>query len=331
MSDRSTLLKRWLEQLGYRDYRLNPASEDASFRSYLRLQTAQESCIVMDAPPDREPCDQVIAVADKLRAAGLNAPEIVARNLEQGFLILTDFGSSDYLSQLDPQIEASLYGDALAALLLMQTRIDADNLPLYDAALLHREMDLFHDWFLVQLMGITLDQTQQAIWQSIKQALVGNALEQPQVFVHRDYHSRNLMKTAEKNPGILDFQDAVKGPVTYDLVSLLRDCYIDWPPPRVDQLALDYYESTRINELVDVSAAQFIRWFNLMGIQRDLKAIGIFSRLSIRDGKSGYLKDIPRTLEYLRQVSAEEMSMAGLFSMIEQLQLGQRARSLVTR
>jgi len=330
MSERSRLLKNWLDQLGYRDYRLNPASEDASFRAYLRLQTADESWIVMDAPPDKEPCDQFIAVADKLRTAGLNAPEIIARNLDHGFLVLTDFGSSDYLSQLSPETEATLYNDALAALLLMQTRIDADDLPPYDAALLHREMDLFHDWFLGKLMGITLDQAQQATWLSIKQTLVDNVLEQPQVFVHRDYHSRNLMKTDKNNPGILDFQDAVKGPITYDLVSLLRDCYIAWPATRIDQLALDYYEFACANELVDVEAEQFIRWFNLMGIQRHLKAIGIFSRLKIRDGKDGYLKDIPRTLEYLRQISAGEMSMVGLSSIIEQLQLSMRVDALAT-
>ena len=328
MSARTTQLNDWLVQLGYRDFRLNSASEDASFRSYWRLQSGDESWIVMDAPPEKEPCDQFIAVADKLRAAGLNAPEIIARNLEHGFLILTDFGSSDYLSQLSPQTEALLYDDALAALLRMQTRIDADDLPLYDTALLHREMDLFHDWFLGQLMGITLDPAQQAIWQSLKQVLVDNALAQPQLFVHRDYHSRNLMKTDNNNPGILDFQDAVRGPITYDLVSLLRDCYIAWPAARIDRLALDYYELARSNAIIDVDAEQFIRWFNLMGVQRHLKAIGIFSRLKIRDGKSGYLKDIPRTLEYLRQVSAGEMSMVGLSSIIEQLQLATRVKSL---
>jgi hypothetical protein len=282
----------------------------------------------MDAPPEKEPCDQFIMVADKLRAAGLNAPEIIARNLDHGFLILTDFGSRDYLSQLSMQTEAPLYGDALAALLLMQTRIDADDLPPYDTALLQREMDLFHDWFLGKLMGITLDQAQQAGWESIKQALVDNALAQPQLFVHRDYHSRNLMKTDASNPGILDFQDAVKGPITYDLVSLLRDCYIAWPAARVEQLALEYYEFACANQLVDVEAEQFIRWFNLMGIQRHLKAIGIFSRLKIRDAKSGYLKDIPRTLEYLRRVSAGEPSMHGLSAIIEQLQLARRVDAL---
>ena len=330
MSDRATQLNHWLDQLGYRDYRLSPASEDASFRSYLRLETAAESLIIMDAPPEKEPCEQFIAVARKLRDAGLSAPEIIAQNPAEGFLVLTDFGGNDYLSQLSPESEGSLYGDALAALLLMQTRIDAADLPLYDAALLNREMDLFHDWFLGKLLGVSLDPEQQANWQSIKQVLVENALAQPQVFVHRDYHSRNLMELETGNPGILDFQDAVKGPFTYDLVSLLRDCYIDWPPIRVDQLALDYYELARVNDLVGVKAAQFIRWFNLMGVQRHLKAIGIFSRLEIRDGKSGYLKDIPRTLEYLRQISADEMSMVGLFSMIEQLGLKLRMSAFLS-
>ncbi|MDH3218094.1 MAG: phosphotransferase [Gammaproteobacteria bacterium] len=331
MTARSTQLQRWLASLGYRDYHLSPASEDASFRSYLRLQTGAESWIVMDAPPRQEPCDQFIAVAGKLRGAGLSAPEIIARNLEQGFLLLTDFGSRDYLSLLTPETEAALYKDALAALLAMQSRIDADDLPPYDEALLNREMELFNDWFLGRLLGIELDRQQRAKWRGTRQALVENALEQPQVFVHRDYHSRNLMRLEQGNPGILDFQDAVRGPVSYDLVSLLRDCYIDWPPPRVEQLALDYFELARVNQLVAVDAERFLRWFNLMGIQRHLKAIGIFSRLSIRDGKSGYLEDIPRTFGYLRQVGAGETAMAGLLSMVEQLDLDRRVEALAGR
>jgi aminoglycoside/choline kinase family phosphotransferase len=287
-----------------------------------------QSWIVMDAPPDREPCDRFIAIANKLRDAKLSAPEVIEQNLQQGFLILTDFGFSDYLALLNAESEGPLYADALAAILQMQTRIDADDLPVYDENLLSREMDLFHDWFLVKLMGIELDQSQQDRWQFIKQTLVENALEQPQLFVHRDFHSRNLMKIEKHNPGILDFQDAVKGPITYDLVSLLRDCYIDWPPLRVDQLLLDYYESARVNGLVNVTAAKFKRWFNLTGIQRHLKAIGIFSRLDIRDGKPGYLKDIPRTLGYVSQVSADETSMAGLLSMLESLGLNSRIKNL---
>jgi len=331
MSDRSTRLKQWLDQLGYRDYSLDRASEDASFRSYLRLQTGGESLIVMDAPPDKESCGPFIKVAQKLRSAGLNAPEIIAQNLDAGFLLLTDFGRDDYLSQLNPETEGPLYAEALAALLVMQTSISADDLPPYDEALLNQEMDLFHDWFLQKLLGIALDRQQQANWHSVKQTLVENALAQPQVFVHRDYHSRNLMKVDPRNPGILDFQDAVKGPLTYDLVSLLRDCYIAWPPQRIDQLALDYYALARANALVDVEAAQFKHWFNLMGLQRHLKAIGIFSRLNIRDGKPRYLEDIPRTLEYVKQISAGEKSMAGLFSIIEQLNLSQRIEAQMTR
>lgn len=331
MSDRSTRLKRWLDQLGYQDYSLDRASEDASFRSYFRLQTGRESLIVMDAPPDKESCEPFIKVAKKLRGAGLNAPEIIAQNLDGGFLLLTDFGCDDYLSQLNSETEGPLYAEALAALLVMQTSISADDLPPYDEALLNQEMDLFHDWFLGKLLAISLDQQQQETWQSVKQILVENALAQPRVFVHRDYHSRNLMKVETSNPGILDFQDAMNGPVTYDLVSLLRDCYIAWPPQRVDRLALDYYELARANALVDVEAAQFMRWFNLMGLQRHLKAIGIFSRLNIRDGKPRYLDDIPRTLEYVKQVSAGENSIAGLFSIIEQLNLSQRVEAQTTR
>ncbi|MCP4982565.1 MAG: phosphotransferase [Gammaproteobacteria bacterium] len=331
MKDRSTQLNHWLDQLGYHDYGLSKASEDASFRSYLRLKTSTDSLIVMDAPPDMESCDEFIQVAQKLREAGLNAPEIIARNLDNGFLVLTDFGASDYLSQLNAQTEGQLYADALGALLLMQTRIDTNDLPAYDEALLQREMDLFHDWFLGQMLGITLEPHQQAVWQVAKQALVENALAQPQVFVHRDYHSRNLMKLEHHNPGILDFQDAVKGPITYDLVSLLRDCYVDWPPSRVDELVKGYYELACAQELVDIEAAQFMRWFDLMGVQRHLKAVGIFSRLNIRDGKPGYLKDIPRTLEYIRQVAAKDKSMESLLSLFDKLHLNSRVGVLEKR
>jgi aminoglycoside/choline kinase family phosphotransferase len=319
----------WLDNLGYRDYTLSIASEDASFRSYYRVNSDTDSWILMDAPPEKETCDRFIAVANKLRKAKLSAPEIIQADVTQGFLLLTDLGSSDYLSLLDSNSEGPLYADALAALLKMQTNIESDDLPNYDETLLLQEMDLFRDWFLKELLGIELDEAQRMQWAAIKQMLVENAFEQPQVFVHRDYHSRNLMKIEKRNPGILDFQDAVKGPITYDLVSLLRDCYIAWPPIRVDQLALDYYEFAKVNQLVDVKPAKFLRWFNLMGIQRHLKAIGIFSRLKIRDAKDGYLKDIPRTLEYLEQVSAEEVNMIGLYTLISELGLKFRVKSLL--
>ncbi len=328
MNARSSQLNQWLEQLGFREFRLSPASEDASFRQYLRLEADGRSQIVMDAPPELEPCEQFVKVAKLLRGAGLSAPEISAQNLQQGFLLLTDFGGSDYLSQLHEETAAELYRDALAALLLMQTRIDAGELPAYDEALLTREMDLFHDWFLGRMLGLELSAEQQHAWQDCRRQLVDNALAQPQVFVHRDYHSRNLMKISRRNPGILDFQDAVRGPITYDLVSLLRDCYIAWPAARVEALALDYYQAARANGLLEADSAQFLRWFDLMGMQRHLKAVGIFSRLKIRDGKSRYLQDIPRTLEYLREVGAAHPSLAGLAGLIEDLELLPRAAAL---
>ena len=328
MSDRSKQLSSWLEQLGYRDFRLEPASEDASFRSYLRLTAAGESLIVMDAPPEREPCDQFVKVAGKLRGAGLNAPEIKARDMKRGFLLLTDFGSEDYLSRLSPETEASMYADALAALGRMQTQIDASDLPPYDEKLLRTEMSLFHDWFLGRFLGLELDREQQASWRAAQDLLVDNALAQPRVFVHRDYHSRNLMKLERDNPGILDFQDAVIGPVTYDLVSLLRDCYVAWPAARVERLALDYHEFARDAGLVDVDPAQFLAWFDLMGAQRHLKAIGIFARLNLRDGKPGYLRDIPRTLDYLYRVASAHAALAGLAGLIGELELTPRAAAL---
>ena len=319
----------WLDSLGYSDYTLSAASEDASFRSYHRVECGTDSWILMDAPPEKEPCDRFIDIATRLRKARLSAPEIIHQDLAQGFLLMTDFGSTDYLSVLDPSSEGPLYTDALAALLSMQTTIDCDDLPVYDEQLLLQEMDLFRDWFLAELLGLELNASQQDQWLSIKQSLVQNALEQPQVFVHRDYHSRNLMKIDDHNPGILDFQDAVKGPLTYDLVSLLRDCYIAWPAARVDQLALNFYEFARVNELVDVKPEKFLHWFNLMGMQRHLKVLGVFSRLKIRDGKDRYLKDLPRTLEYIEQVSAGETNMTGLYTLISELDLKSRVKALL--
>jgi N-acetylmuramate 1-kinase len=321
MDDRLPDIEHWLEALGYRDYRLSPASEDASFRRYLRLEVGGESLIVMDAPPELEPCDPFVKVAGMLREAGLNAPQVMQWERERGFLLLSDFGSRDYLSQLSEDNVTALYGYALDALLAMQTRIDPAGLPPYDDALLYREMGLFHDWFLGELLGIELDSGQELVWQAAMRGLADNSHAQPQVFVHRDYHSRNLMLLEQGNPGILDFQDAVRGPLTYDLVSLLRDCYIAWPAAQVRQLAAGYHQAAREAGLTEDDAEQFLRWFDLTGIQRHLKAIGIFSRLKIRDGKSRYLKDIPRTYGYLRQVASGQASMAGLVELIDQLGL----------
>ena len=327
MSNRLPQMRQWLDSLGYQDYTIEVASADASFRSYWRLHQDDESWIVMDAPPDKEPCDAYVMVAKKLTDKGLNAPRILHENHDQGFLLLTDFGNQSYLQALNADNADSLYGDAIEVINRMQSRIDADDLPPYDEALLRYEMGLFDEWFLGKLLGIELERNQLEIWQATTDKLVQNALEQPQVFVHRDYHSRNLMKLEQGNPGIIDFQDAVKGPVSYDLVSLLRDCYIEWPQVKVDQWLRYFLSNSELEQLHGTEPAEFNRWFNLMGIQRHLKAVGIFSRLKLRDGKPQFMQDIPRTLNYIRVVSAEEPGMSGLHGLIDELGLASRLKS----
>lgn len=329
MTERKQQMQQWLDGLGYKDYSIEVASEDASFRSYYRLLQGDESWIVMDAPPEKEPCDSFVNVARQLTGIGLSAPDIIHENHEQGFLLLTDFGDDCYLPILNAKTANSLYGDAISALLNMQTRLSADDLPEYDEVLLRREMDLFKHWFLQELLGIDLSQPHLDLWNRTVDTLVASALEQPQVFVHRDYHSRNLMKIEHNNPGILDFQDAVKGPVTYDLVSLLRDCYIDWPETQVEQWVLEFHHSAESTLLNGVSASQFKRWFDLMGVQRHLKAIGIFSRLKLRDGKDKFVQDIPRTLNYLSIVGQTDKSMEGLNALLTELGLESKMNALI--
>lgn len=305
MTDRFQQLQQWLQVQLRLDQRpqLVALTNDASFRRYFRVVANGVSYAVMDAPPDKEDCTPYVKVAQSLRASGLNAPAIIASDLTQGFLLLTDLGSQLYLDMLDEQRADALYQDALAALLIMQ-RIPATDLPLYDHRLLHNEMDLFTHWLLGKHLNLSLSMAEKTALTIIFELLSTNALTQPQIFVHRDYHSRNLMVVPAHNPGILDFQDAVKGAVTYDLVSLLRDCYIAWPLSQVHEWAYRYYEMVKIANIIEnVTETQFLHWFDWMGVQRHLKASGIFARLYHRDGKNGYLKDIPRTLNYIVAVS----------------------------
>ncbi|MBZ4193463.1 MAG: phosphotransferase [Candidatus Contendobacter sp.] len=299
--------------------RIAPASSDASFRRYFRVWYGDQTRIVMDAPPDKEDCRPFVAMAEALRGLGLNAPEVLDGDLDQGLLLLTDLGSRQYLAELNERSVAGLYDDALTALARLQTGGDPGSplLPPYDSALLHREMELFRDWFLGRLLGLELSVTEQRTLDQAFAALAGNALEQPLVWVHRDYHSRNLMITAPDNPGVLDFQDAVAGAVTYDLVSLLRDCYIAWPRPQVEAWALDHRARLQALGMTGLDdAGQFLRWFDLMGVQRHLKAVGIFARLNLRDGKPGYLLDIPRTLGYVLEVASRYPELAGLGNLL---------------
>jgi aminoglycoside/choline kinase family phosphotransferase len=320
MPERLEQLKRWLDtELTLRDYTIAPASADASFRRYFRVRHGGSSFIVMDAPPEKEDSRPFVDVARRLFGAGLNVPEVLDQDLAQGFLLLSDLGSTPYLGALNETSVERLYGDALGALVSIQA-CACDGLPPYDRALLLREMELFREWLVGKHLGIALDTGRQAMLDAAFGLLADNALGQPQVFVHRDYHSRNLMLTGRNNPGILDFQDAVCGALTYDLVSLLKDCYIAWPRAQVEDWALGYQELALQSGVLreeHEDPQQFLRWFDLMGAQRHLKAAGIFARLNHRDGKPGYLADIPRTLGYITDLADRHPELDPLAGFID--------------
>ncbi len=295
-------LRQWLHALpGFEQARLTVASADASFRRYFRATTETGSWIIMDAPPGKEDVRTFMEVTRLLGAHGVNVPTIHHSDPGLGFLLLTDFGDRAWLDALDGQTADRLYAMALRELLKIQAT-PANALPDYDENLLRAELDLFTDWLLGRHLGLELDATQRRQLTDVFDALIDNALSQPQTFVHRDYHSRNLMLTADDRPGVIDYQDAVRGPITYDLVSLLRDCYIRWPEAKVRQWALAF-KSNLPATAKSITDERFLRWFDLMGVQRHLKAAGIFCRLNHRDNKPGYLKDIPRTLGYVRDMA----------------------------
>ena len=276
----------------------------------------------MDAPPPQEDCLPFIRIAGYLEAMGINAPRVIEADTQRGFLLLTDLGSTLYLDrlELDRALADTLYGDALGALAVMQAHGAAYQslLPPYDERFLRVELSLFHDWLCGTHLGMQFDAEEEAQWQATCEVLVRNALEQPQVFVHRDYHSRNLMVTTEQNPGVLDFQDAMEGPLTYDLVSLLKDCYVKWPAEQIIQWAGSYYALLDESLQASMPEQDFVRAFELMGVQRHLKAAGIFCRLNHRDGKPGYLADIPRTLSYIVDLLPRYNELGFLVRLIEE-------------
>lgn len=302
-----------------------PASSDASFRRYFRVYASDgfmdmeittpttgestQQFIVMDAPPSKENIEPFIRTAKLLAQSDINVPTIFQQNLTDGFLLLEDFGNQCFLDRLNASTADDLYQSALDSLFKLQTQtpVQTSGLPHYDEPLLQRELVIFDEWFLGQLLDIEIPPP---VWETVRAILTKSALEQPSTCVHRDYHSRNLMVLDNDSPGVIDFQDAVIGPITYDLVSLLRDCYIAWPEQQVEQWRLNYFERLQQASLIHCSSSQFKRWFDLMGLQRHLKAIGIFSRLHLRDGKSNYLDDIPRTLNYVTTVCATYPELA---------------------
>lgn len=319
MSERMSALQAWLrDDVGIKEFGFAPASSDASFRRYFRVTANGRSLIVMDAPPDKEDVGPFIRIARAMAELGLNVPLVLAEDRASGFLLLSDLGSHHYLQDLNADSAERLYADAFAALRKLQAApVEGAGLPEYDRELLLREMDLFREWYLLRHLGWSSDARLEEVLAQSFAFLAGEALVQPRVWVHRDFHSRNLMVCDDDNPGILDFQDAVIGPVTYDLVSLLRDCYIAWPAARVTAWAKGHWAALRADGLMaEVSAEQYLRWFDFMGAQRHLKAIGIFARLNYRDGKPGYLPDIPRTLRYVLEVSARYPELAPLHRLL---------------
>lgn len=315
-------LTRWVDQdLGFAGARIEPASADASFRRYFRVTRGDDTYIVMDAPPDKESVAPFVQVARAMAGMRLNVPIVLARAVDAGFLLLSDLGTRQYLAELQAGRDVDrLYRDALGALVTLQTSGGdaAAALPAYDRELLLREMELLPEWFLGRHLALSLRDGERALLRRSFDTLASAALSQPPVFVHRDYHSRNLLLTDEHNPGILDFQDAVSGPVTYDAVSLLKDCYIAWPRARVLGWLAEYRERLQRAGFSRVGdAGEFVRWFDLAGLQRHIKVLGIFARLYYRDGKSGYLKDLPRVLDYARETAASYPETAEFARFVE--------------
>jgi N-acetylmuramate 1-kinase len=322
ISDRKQQLEAWLKEiLGAQAFSLTVASADASFRRYFRVHLADKTLIAMDAPPPQEDCTPFVKIAKLLCDAGLNAPQVLAQDLEHGFLLLSDLGDDTYLSALNNDTAQKLYGDATDALIKMQLKSQPDVLPPYDEALLTREMNLFPDWYIAKHLGIALEANQDAALRASFDLLNKNILAQGQVYVHRDYHSRNLMITKENNPGVLDFQDAVYGAITYDLVSLLKDAYIQWDEEQIIDWAIRYWEKARKAGLpVPKDFSEFYRDFEWMGAQRHIKVLGIFARLSIRDGKDGYIKDMPLVLHYLRKVCERYVELRPMLRLLDALE-----------
>ena len=308
---------------------LEPASADASFRRYFRVTAGSETWIAMDAPPDKENLVPFLDIGERLLAASVNAPKQYQSNLEQGFLLLGDLGSSPYLSELNDNTADSLYADAFVALVKIQAASTA-NLPMYDEKLLSNELNLMPEWFLQHHLEITLTDSEQNDLKEVFHFLVQVAKDQPQVFVHRDYHSRNLMITPEDNPGVIDYQDAVLGPICYDLASILRDCYIAWPEHRVDAWVNGFRLMAIEAKLLppDIDQDQFKCWFDLIGLQRHIKVLGIFARLSHRDGKPAYLNDLPLTLSYVLSVAERYPETSGLVELFKKYDIAQRIGTL---
>ncbi|MDA8129814.1 MAG: phosphotransferase [Betaproteobacteria bacterium] len=324
--ERLQALQTWAaRQLGGDSLDIAPASADASFRRYFRVTAKGRDYIVMDAPPAHEDCRPFIAVARLFADAGVHVPKVLAQDLDQGFLLLTDLGNTTYLSALagdapDPLVARELYLASNDALIRIQQASRPGVLPEYDQALLTRELMLFPDWYVAKHLGVVLNDEQKAVLDTAFARILANNLAQPRVYVHRDWHSRNLM-VSDPNPGILDFQDAVHGPITYDLASIYRDAYIQWDEEQQLDWVIRYWEKARLARLpVREDFGEFWRDFEWMGAQRHIKVLGIFARLYHRDGKDGYLKDMPLVMHYLRKACERYDDLKPLLFLLDGLE-----------
>jgi len=319
--DRLEALDAWLrDALGGRAFSREPASADASFRRYFRVFSEGRTWVAMDAPPESEDCRPFVKVAALMRAAGVHVPEIVSQDLAQGFLLLSDLGTRTYLQALDESNAQALFGDATRALLDWQAASREGELPPYDETLLRRELQLFPDWYVGRHLGEALDHAEREDLESVFGKILASNLAEPRVFVHRDFMPRNLV-VSEPNPGVLDFQDAVHGPISYDIASLWRDAYVSWEEDRVIDGTIRYWEAARKRGLpVRADFADFWREAEWMGLQRHLKVLGIFARIHYRDGKPGYLDDTPRFIRYVRHACARYRDLAPLARLIDRLE-----------
>ncbi len=326
---RLTLLQAWLGDLNLvAPASARPASSDASFRRYFRLDTLASAgaahgatLVAMDAPPERENVAAFVKVAGLLREAGVSVPDIVAQDLERGFLLLSDLGTTTYLQALDHDNAAVLYSEALEALVKIQQHSQPGVLPEFDRAFVMREMNLFPEWYIGRHLGATMTAPQQAQLDGVFEAIAANIGAQQQVTMHRDYHSRNLMWMDEGNPGILDFQDAVYGPVTYDLASLLRDAYIQWDEEMVLDWVIRYWQRAKKAGLpVNPDIDAFYRDFEFTALQRHLKILGLFARLNYRDGKAVYMDDLPTVLDYVRKTANRYKELKPLVRLLDALE-----------
>ncbi len=321
--ERRQLLEDWIKtQFPDKSFTLAPASADASFRRYFRVSFGDSTLVAMDAPPEYEDCTPFLHVAGMFGAAGVHVPAIVAQDATQGFLLLSDLGSTTYLQALEANADDAdrLYNEATDALVKIQLAIRLDMLPEYDEAFLLRELSLFPDWCIAKHLRITLNVEQKAVIDTVFAEVIKNNLAQPKVYVHRDYHSRNLMVTTP-NPGIIDFQDALYGPITYDLVSLFKDAYIYWDEERVLDWVIRYWEKAKKAGLpVNPNFPEFYCDFEWMGVQRHLKVLGIFARLYHRDGKEAYLNDIPLVMEYLRKACERYRPLHPMIVLLDEME-----------